>query len=98
MAFGLSLCIECIQGALHVGIFEGTDLVLNTVGAGMGVMGNLLLGAGEHNCDRASSWLASKSQNNKYCLSYNITSEICFEYNPVYMKWILVRGEQCRCK
>ena len=38
---------------------------------------------------------------NKYCLScrmYNITSEICFEYNPVYMKWILVRGEQCRCK
>lgn len=35
-AFGLSLCIEFIQWALHVGIFEVTDLVLNTVGAGMG--------------------------------------------------------------
>ena len=38
VAFGLSLCIECIQWALHVGIFEVTDLVLNTVGAGMGGM------------------------------------------------------------
>ena len=37
-AFGLSLCIECIQWALHVGIFEVTDLVLNTVGAMTGWM------------------------------------------------------------
>jgi len=38
VAFGLSLCIECIQWALHVGIFEVTDLVLNTVGARMGAI------------------------------------------------------------
>ncbi len=37
VAFGLSLCIECIQWALHVGIFEVTDLVLNAVGAGIGM-------------------------------------------------------------
>jgi len=36
VAFGLSLCIECIQLALHIGIFEETDLVLNTVGVGIG--------------------------------------------------------------
>ena len=32
-AFGLSLCIECLQLVLHVGFFEVTDLVMNTVGA-----------------------------------------------------------------
>ena len=31
-AFGLSLCIECIQLILHVGFFELMDLVMNTVG------------------------------------------------------------------
>ena len=31
-AFGLSLCIECLQLLLHVGFFEVTDLVMNTVG------------------------------------------------------------------
>lgn len=36
VAFGLSLCIECIQWALHVGIFEVTDLVLNGVGGIVG--------------------------------------------------------------
>ena len=36
-AFGLSLCIECLQLALHVGFFELTDLVLNTLGAFIGV-------------------------------------------------------------
>ena len=34
--FGLSLCIECIQLVFRVGIFEVTDLVLNTFGAGIG--------------------------------------------------------------
>ena len=34
--FGLSLCIECLQLILHVGYFELTDLVLNTVGGGIG--------------------------------------------------------------
>ena len=33
---GLSLCIECIQLVLRVGIFEVTDLVLNTLGAFVG--------------------------------------------------------------
>ena len=35
-AFGLSLFIECLQLVLHVGFFELTDLVLNTVGAWIG--------------------------------------------------------------
>lgn len=35
-AFGLSLCIECLQLFLHVGFFEVTDLVMNTVGGGVG--------------------------------------------------------------
>ena len=35
-AFGLSLFIECLQLVLHVGFFELTDLVLNTVGGGVG--------------------------------------------------------------
>ena len=34
--FGLSLCIECIQLVFRVGIFELTDLVLNTAGAVIG--------------------------------------------------------------
>ena len=34
--FGLSLCIECIQLVMRVGIFEVTDLVLNTAGAFVG--------------------------------------------------------------
>ena len=36
VAFGLSLCIECLQLFLDVGFFEVTDLVLNTVGAFIG--------------------------------------------------------------
>ncbi len=35
-AFGLSLCIECLQLVLKVGFFEVTDLVMNTVGGGVG--------------------------------------------------------------
>ena len=35
-ALGLSLCIECLQLVLHVGFFEVTDLVMNTVGGGVG--------------------------------------------------------------
>lgn len=42
LGLGLSLCIECLQLILHVGYFEVTDLVMNTVGAfvgaGMAVM------------------------------------------------------------
>ena len=34
--FGLSLCIECLQLVLRVGFFEVTDLVMNTVGVGVG--------------------------------------------------------------
>ena len=48
VGFGLSLCIECLQLILRVGYFELTDLVLNTLGAGVGagvsVVGRLLLG------------------------------------------------------
>ncbi len=35
-AFGLSLCIESLQLILRLGVFEITDLVLNTVGGGVG--------------------------------------------------------------
>ena len=35
-SFGLSLCIECLQLVFRVGIFELTDLVLNTAGAVIG--------------------------------------------------------------
>lgn len=35
-AFGLSLCIECLQLVLKVGFFEVTDLVMNTLGAFIG--------------------------------------------------------------
>jgi glycopeptide antibiotics resistance protein len=38
-AFGLSLCIECLQLVLKVGFFEVTDLVMNTVG---GVFGGVM--------------------------------------------------------
>ena len=37
-AFGLSLCIECLQLLLKVGFFEVTDLVLNTVGVLVGAL------------------------------------------------------------
>ena len=37
-AFGLSLCIEFLQLVLHVGFFELTDLVMNTVGGGVGAL------------------------------------------------------------
>ncbi len=36
-AFGISLCIECLQWILRVGYFELADLVMNTVGAVIGV-------------------------------------------------------------
>ena len=36
--FGLSLCIECLQLLLRVGFFELTDLVMNTLGAFVGVL------------------------------------------------------------
>ena len=35
-AFGLSLCIESLQLILRLGVFEITDLVLNTVGGVIG--------------------------------------------------------------
>lgn len=38
VAFGLSLCIESLQVILRVGFFELTDLVLNTVGGGVGAL------------------------------------------------------------
>ena len=37
-AFGLSLCIECLQLVLHVGFFEVTDLVMNTLGGFVGAL------------------------------------------------------------
>ena len=37
-AFGLSLCIECLQLLLRVGFFELTDLVMNTLGAFVGAL------------------------------------------------------------
>lgn len=37
IAFGLSFCIEIQQLVFHVGVFELTDLVLNTLGAGAGL-------------------------------------------------------------
>ena len=36
--FGLSLTIECLQLLLHVGYFELTDLVMNTVGTFVGAL------------------------------------------------------------
>ena len=36
--FGLSLTIECLQLLLHVGFFELTDLVMNTLGAFIGAV------------------------------------------------------------
>lgn len=38
IAFGLSLCIESLQLLLHVGFFELTDLVMNTVGGFVGAL------------------------------------------------------------
>lgn len=40
--FCLSLCIECLQLALHVGFFELTDLVMNTLGGLVGALISLL--------------------------------------------------------
>ena len=40
-AFGLSLCIESLQVILRVGFFELTDLVMNTVGGGVGALMSL---------------------------------------------------------
>lgn len=37
-AFGLSLCLECLQLIFRVGYFELTDLVLNTLGGFIGAM------------------------------------------------------------
>ena len=47
-AFLLSLSIECLQWALRVGIFEFTDMVLNTLGAIAGSA--LALGLRAHVC------------------------------------------------
>lgn len=41
--FGLSLTIECLQLLLHVGFFELTDLVMNTVGAFVGALVAVIL-------------------------------------------------------
>lgn len=38
VGFELSLIIECLQLLLHVGFFELTDLVMNTVGAFVGAL------------------------------------------------------------
>ena len=35
-AFGLSLCIECLQFVFRLGLFEITDLFMNTLGAFVG--------------------------------------------------------------
>lgn len=43
-AFGLSLCIEMLQLLFRVGIFELTDLVLNTAGAILGAALPVLIG------------------------------------------------------
>ena len=42
VAFGFSLCIECLQFILQVGYFELTDLVMNTAGAFVGAGLSLL--------------------------------------------------------
>ena len=42
-AFGLSLCIECLQLLLKVGFFELTDLVVNTLGAFVGAGGAFMI-------------------------------------------------------
>lgn len=42
-ALGFSLCIECLQLFLDVGYFEVTDLVMNTVGALLGLILVVLL-------------------------------------------------------
>ena len=51
-AFGLSLCTESLQLILHVGFFELTDLVMNTVGGIVGaclsVLGRKMWGRVTH--------------------------------------------------
>lgn len=48
-ALGLSLCVESLQLILHVGYFELTDLVMNTmgafIGAGVALAGRKVLGS-----------------------------------------------------
>ena len=41
--FGLSLCIECIQSVFRVGVYELTDLVLNTAGTVIGAGLSLII-------------------------------------------------------
>lgn len=41
IAFGLSFCIELTQLVFHVGVFELTDLALNTLGASTGACATL---------------------------------------------------------
>ena len=52
--FGPSLTIECLQLLLHVGFFELTDLVMNTVGAFVGALISAgvrkVVGGGEKEC------------------------------------------------
>lgn len=43
VSFGLSLCIECLQLLLQVGVFELTDLVMNTIGSIIGMSIALIL-------------------------------------------------------
>lgn len=43
VGFGLPLCIECIQLVFSVGIFELTDLVLNSAGAVIGAGLSLII-------------------------------------------------------
>ena len=56
-ALGLSLCIELLQLVLKVGFFEVTDLLLNTVGGGVGawvaVLMRLVFGKKEVRSSRA---------------------------------------------
>ena len=58
-AFCLSLCIECFQLILHVGFFELTDLVLNTlggfIGAGLSILGRKILSMPKPNRHSAAS-------------------------------------------
>ena len=43
IGFELSLCVECLQLVFHVGIFELTDLALNTAGAVIGASLSLVI-------------------------------------------------------
>lgn len=43
VAFGLSLCMECLQLVFHVGFFEWVDMMMNTIGAFVGALCSFLL-------------------------------------------------------